>query len=104
MENQNERRTDRRSRTLKGGRIVFNGGYGVAECTVRNLSSSGALIEFAGILPVPSEFVLHVDSEHHGYPCRVTWRAGTRMGVAFTGPPEEIASHHPAARRRDQAY
>ena len=101
MENQNERRTDRRSRTLKGGRIVFNGGYGVAECTVRNLSSTGALLEFASTLQVPSEFILYVIPDRHGRPCRATWRSGTRMGIAFTGPPEDFAAHKPAAGRRD---
>ena len=38
-----EHRRERRMRVLKMARIVFNGGYSVYDCRVKNLSESGAL-------------------------------------------------------------
>jgi hypothetical protein len=79
-----DRRNERRQRVLKRGRIVFNGGYAVFDCTVRNLSSQGALLELASLLGVPNQFELITDQGARPRPCSVMWRAGTRMGVAFT--------------------
>jgi hypothetical protein len=41
-----EQRKIQRSRTLKGGTISFNRG-GAIDCTIRNLSSTGACLEVA---------------------------------------------------------
>jgi hypothetical protein len=107
MENEDNRRIDRRTRTLKGGRIVYNGGYSAADCTVKNLSDSGALLEIEQVLGIPSEFILYVNPERDGRPCRVAWRTGGRMGVTFTGPP--IVHQGPDGpkgpiKRRDEGY
>ncbi len=107
MENADNQRTDRRIRTLKGGRIVYNGGFTAADCTVKNISEGGAMIEVPQVFGIPSEFILYINPERDGRPCRVAWRNGTRMGVAFTGPP--ILHHQPSAskqpgKRRDQGY
>ena len=52
-----ERRTPRR-RTLKGGRIVFNNRRSVIDCTVRNLSTGGALLSVPNVSGVPDQLDL----------------------------------------------
>lgn len=107
MENSDNRRIDHRARTFKGGRIVYNGGYAAADCTVRNLSEGGAMIEIGQVFGIPSEFILYINPDRDGRPCRVAWRSGTRMGVTFTGPP--IVHNQPQGpkrpiKRRDEGY
>jgi len=104
MEEHDERRSDRRSRTLKGGHVVYDGGFGAAECTVCNVSQSGAMVEFPGVVALPSEITLYIDSERQSWPCRVTWRDGRRIGVAFTGPPVVKPRPPPPPKRRDEGY
>jgi hypothetical protein len=78
-----DRRTIRRMRTLKGGRIVFNGGYSDFECTVRDLSPVGAKLRLGEATGVPNHFELELE---HGQPrrkCTVRWRSGSTLGVSF---------------------
>jgi hypothetical protein len=83
-ETQSERRRGRRARTLKGGRIVFNGGYSSFECTIRNLSDSGALLKFGDVLGIPNHFELETETGRARRKCTVRWRSGTLIGVSFT--------------------
>ena len=54
----------------------------VISCTMRNVSSSGALLVFATMVGMPSDFEILIDGSHK--PHRVVWRSNTRMGVAWT--------------------
>jgi hypothetical protein len=68
-------------RVLKSGRILFNGGFSVFDCRVKNLSASGALIEMPSMLGIPREFDMMLDgAKKH---CTVMWRTDRLMGVAF---------------------
>jgi hypothetical protein len=78
-----DRRTERRNRTLKGARIVFNGGHSVFDCTVRNLSPGGALIEVPSMLGIPTQFELILDQGATRRLCSVRWRTERMMGVRF---------------------
>lgn len=76
-----ENRRARRMRVLKSGRILFNGGYSVFDCRVKNLSQSGALLEMPSLLGIPSQFDFVLDgAKKH---CTVMWRTDRLMGVAF---------------------
>lgn len=77
-----ERRKLSRHRTLKAGSITFNRA-GSIDCRVRNLSPAGAMLEVAGQVGIPDEFVLVIESDHARHGCRVIWRTATRLGVAF---------------------
>ncbi|MFD2648658.1 PilZ domain-containing protein [Devosia albogilva] len=71
-----------RRRTLKGGRIVINNGFSTFECTVRNLSDTGARLKVASIVGLPDSFDLVMeDGTRHA--CRVAWKTETELGVTF---------------------
>jgi hypothetical protein len=77
----NEHRAAPRHRILKAGTISFGGG--AIDCTVRNLSETGAALEVVTPLFIPDRFTLIVQSEQLKRPCHVVWRKEKRMGVAF---------------------
>lgn len=70
-----------RHRVLKAGSIEFNGG--VIDCTIRNISDTGAAIEVATPLGVPDAFWLVIPGDQTRRHCRVAWRRDKRLGVAF---------------------
>ena len=70
-----------RHRVLKAGSIEFNGG--VIDCTIRNLSDTGAALEFAHTIGPPDSFWLTLSGDHTPRHCRVAWRRDKRIGVAF---------------------
>jgi hypothetical protein len=80
-ENTAEKRTVPRHRVLKGGTIAF-GGNGVP-CTVRNLSSNGAALDFANRVSLPPSFVLVIEADQFIRRCRPVWSNDKRIGVAF---------------------
>lgn len=70
-----------RHRTLKAGKIIFNARYSVFECTIRNLSDTGAALEMSTTLGVPAQFTLAYDKIERQ--CTVVWRTERKLGVAF---------------------
>jgi PilZ domain len=74
-----ENRIATRHRVLKGGSIRFGGGS--IDCTVRNLSSTGAALDVTSPLGIPTQFTLVTDGNQ--LPCRVVWRKEKRIGVTF---------------------
>ena len=76
-----EKRIARRNRVLKAGTIEFGGG--AIDCTIRNVSETGAAIEVVSPLYIPDRFTLFVPSEKSKRPCHVVWRKEKRIGVTF---------------------
>ena len=76
-----EHRVAARHRVLKAGTISF-GGDGI-DCTVRNLSETGAALEVVTPLFIPDRFTLIVPTDQLKRPCHVVWRREKRIGVAF---------------------
>lgn len=76
-----QRRSALRRRALFGGKIIFNHQSSVLSCTVRNLSESGACLEFGAMLGVPDQFELVVEGAGIRADYRVVWRRGRRVGV-----------------------
>ena len=70
-----------RRRILKAGSIVFGGG--AIDCTVRNISASGAALEVVSPLFIPDRFKLVVPTDNLNQSCHIVWRAERRIGVAF---------------------
>lgn len=70
-----------RQRVLKAGKIEFGGG--AIDCTLRNVSETGAALDVVSPVGIPNLFnlILPADSSHRH--CRVVWRTEKRIGVRF---------------------
>jgi hypothetical protein len=76
-----ETRIATRHRVQKAAKIIF-GGLAV-DCTVRNLSTTGALLEVSCPVRIPAEFTLVIPDDALHLPCAVVWRTDYRIGVHF---------------------
>jgi PilZ domain-containing protein len=76
-----ERRANPRARRLKPGKIVLNDGKSVFDCSVRNVSATGACLLVGNGFLLPGEFKLTLDGDTKR--CDVIWRRPDRMGVTF---------------------
>lgn len=76
-----ETRRDARHRVLKAGTIDFGGG-GI-NCTVRNLSTTGAALEVTSQTGIPDKFTLVVPGDALHLACHIVWRKSYRIGVRF---------------------
>jgi hypothetical protein len=75
------RRNVPRRRVLKTGSIEF--ADTAIECTVRDMSKSGAALQVVSPLYIPDRFTLFIQSEQSKRTCHIIWRTGKRMGVVF---------------------
>ncbi|RQH07710.1 MULTISPECIES: PilZ domain-containing protein [unclassified Bradyrhizobium] len=76
-----ERRSKSRHRVLKAGTIEFGGG--AIDCTVRNLSDTGAALDVTSPVGIPQYFTLFVQADGTHLSCTVVWRKEKRIGVRF---------------------
>src|ERR1035437_6433308 len=51
------------------------------ECTVRNISETGASIQVSTTIGIPSIFDVIIDGARRQ--CRSVWRTDTKIGIAF---------------------
>ena len=81
LENRAEFRVNAQGRA----RIAVPGQIATIDCTVQNISPSGACLEFdTPTAPIPEQFaIVPDDGDDLGYSCRVVWRNGNRMGIKF---------------------
>ncbi|HEY5082449.1 MAG TPA: PilZ domain-containing protein [Bauldia sp.] len=77
------RRRSPRMRTLKGGRIVTDSGNSVFDCTIRNLSETGAMLALSNPFGIPAHFDLMLQAPKPRRPCTVRWRSDAALGVSF---------------------
>ena len=78
-----ERRTDPRQRVLKGAKIVFNDKRSVINCTIRNLSETGARVQVESQSGIPTYFDLLIEGEERYRHCRLMWRMDHSLGLSF---------------------
>jgi hypothetical protein len=76
-----EHRVAPRRRILKARTIELSGG-GI-DCTVKNLSDTGAALEVVTPLYIPDRFTLSIRSDQFKRRCHVVWRRDKRIGVVF---------------------
>jgi hypothetical protein len=70
-----------RQRILKAGTISFGGA--AIDCTVRNISDTGAALDVVTPLFIPDRFILFIQTAQFKRSCYIVWRRERRMGVAF---------------------
>ncbi|QDM19185.1 PilZ domain-containing protein [Tardiphaga sp. vice278] len=76
-----ENRSALRRRVLKGAVIEFGGG--TIDCTIRNLSETGAALSVQSAVGIPSEFNLIMGGSRCPQRCRIVWKKENRIGIAF---------------------
>jgi hypothetical protein len=77
-----EHRTQPRIPMPNLGVIALDHG-GTIECVVRNRSSNGICIEVDSPIRIPDSFMLITGTDNIRRACRVVWRLGKRIGIAF---------------------
>ncbi len=98
-----DQRSNKRQRTVLDGRIVFNNRFSLIECTVRDLSDTGARIAFDHAIMIPPEFEIEIPKKSLSLRARVMWSNGKEHGVKFIDVPETKAiSEAPVLPDRSQ--
>jgi PilZ domain len=84
MEHQaaNNRRASRH-RVLKGAKISFHQLGTSTDCTIRNMSDTGACLAVESQVGIPNDFDLVLDSSKTVKHCHVQWRSNNKIGVSF---------------------
>ena len=76
-----ETRIAPRVRVMKAAKIEYGGDK--YACTVRDLSATGAALDFPDLIRIPDEFTLILPEDGLKLLCHVVWRREYRVGVAF---------------------
>ncbi len=104
MEPVEQRRASPRSRTLLEGHIIYNNRLSRMECSVRDLSETGARIVFAQPVKVPAQFELQIPKRKLIRQAQIMWYDGQAHGVMFL---EDAASQPvrkaPVAKSQEKA-
>ena len=81
-----DKRSGSRQRVLKGGKIVFAGGSFNVDCTIRNISETGARLQVPTTVAIPDRFTLVDVQSRIRREATVAWRKGDLIGVRFEPP------------------
>ncbi|MBM6584263.1 PilZ domain-containing protein [Microvirga sp. BT689] len=93
-----EHRRSLRTRTILQGRVVFNNRFSLIECTVRDLSETGAQITFSHPVSLPSELELEIPKKGLSTRAKVMWSRGIHHGIMFLeATQDEARDDSPAA-------
>ena len=77
-----ETRIAPRHRVMKSAKIEYGGDE--IPCTIRDLSTTGAALEFSNLAQIVSaSFTLILPDDGLKLRCRLVWRRAFRIGVAF---------------------
>jgi hypothetical protein len=76
-----ERRATTRQRVFKSGTIEFEGK--VIECTIRNVSPTGAALDVPSPAGIPHEITISFTTGNIRQTGHVVWRKEKRVGVSF---------------------
>jgi hypothetical protein len=79
---QDHRKTSRR-RTFLGGVLAFQGRSTTLDCTIRNLSDTGARITVDGSAILPDEFDFTITRNDRAYRAKLVWRNAEAAGLAL---------------------
>jgi hypothetical protein len=79
-----------RKRTYKKAYVYRDDLGGKKQCTLRNISETGALIEFSDVTNLPKNFILQVELDSFEVPSQIVRQANGYFGLQFTGPLQNI--------------
>lgn len=72
-----------RVRSFIGGEILHSNGSSKTQCTIRDISETGARIEVPVSITIPDHFELVVPLKNLREKSRIVWRQGNEIGVVF---------------------
>ncbi|HJT42809.1 MAG TPA: PilZ domain-containing protein [Rhizomicrobium sp.] len=78
-----ERRPARRKRVLLTGIVAYSDGARSFDCTIRNVSQTGARIVMGKNQQFPTDFYLINIRDRVAYDAKVIWNDGSEVGVTF---------------------
>ncbi|WP_426442628.1 PilZ domain-containing protein [Bradyrhizobium genosp. P] len=78
-----DRRQGARDKVLYGGVAAVNEHGTTMDCVVRNISDTGACVEFDTAAKLPEEMNLTVARKGRSYLTRLIWRQANKVGLAF---------------------
>ena len=73
-----------RNRVLKSGKIISMDKWSVVDCTIRDISTTGARIICGDQAAIANEFRFLIPSENTICTARVVWRRDNMLGIVFT--------------------
>jgi PilZ domain len=76
-----EKREASRRRVLKTAFIILSDKAPKIECTIRNLSETGAAVQLSTTVGIPQNFDVIIDGTRRH--CRSQWRTDTKIGIMF---------------------
>ena len=78
-----ETRQGDRVRALLRARIIFNNRNSTIDCTIKNISTSGAKVALSNTVTVRAEFDLEVPQRGRTFRAHIVWRDAEALGVRF---------------------
>jgi hypothetical protein len=93
-----DQRTKQRSPTFKFGIINFGSDRRVL-CVVKNVSSTGAMIELENTLELPDVFTLSIEADPFSQTCRTAWRKSKEIAVKFESSRRDLATERNERRQ-----
>ena len=94
---QSDKRTKPRRRVAKAAKIAYGDYVFVRDCSVRDLSATGARLTTKDAHEVPDEFQLVLMTDRLIRKSRVVWRRGDDLGITFDGEARDVM-HDPDPR------
>ena len=78
-----DRRESVRDKVFMGGVAEINGRNSTMDCVVRNVSDTGACVEFDPAARIPAEMNLKISRKGRSFLAHMIWRQANRVGLAF---------------------
>ncbi len=78
-----EHRSSRRQRVLKSGKIIYVNGSIVIDCTIRNISETGAQLKVPTTVAIPDQFEFRETMGGQRRTATVMWRKGDMIDIRF---------------------
>jgi hypothetical protein len=75
-----------RIRTFLKGIVYYDNRRASVECTIRDLSDTGARVAFTTLVSLPDNVELHIPQKQMTLPAQVRRREGNEIGVSFQNP------------------
>ncbi len=82
MDMMEEHRKSVRRRKLDGAKVILSKST-LIDCVIRDMSDTGARLEFGGLTQLPSEFKLRVAATGTEAFVELAWQRGLSAGVRF---------------------